>query len=699
MYISARERKILETLLTADRETTLQEIADDLDVSVRTVQRDIKGAEALLRKFGILLDKKPGNGLKTTGTDNRKRQLLQVISEAIHTDYTSEERQAFILSILLRSTEPIKQHTLANELKVAGATIGNDLDKIGDLLHRYDMTLVRKRGFGVEIEGTETAKRRMMSQLIQRHTDEIELLSLFRSKDSPGRNKQMNELNGRLLGLIDKELLIAVEHLVTAFIRKNNNQIADSAYIGLIVHLALAIERVSEGKRVVNTLPSTERLTDSKEYETAAALLSVLEDTFLITFPEDEKSHIAMHLMGAKALGEKELLPGDDPSLWLYTQKLIALTGSRLGMDLTEKDSLYNGLVTHLKPAVYRLEKKMGIQNPLLPSIKKEYRELFEIIKQTAGEVLPHLQIPDEEIGFLVMHFASAMLMDDDMKALSALVVCTSGIGTSKILTARILKEFPEVKSIRNVSAFELHTLQLDEYDLIVSTVHLDLKKSYFLVNPFLTDRDIGEIKAAIPKAAVNKSMKQHPEPKPESKDFLLEIKRLTGYTEAIESVLEHFSINETDSKSKEQLIRFISSTLAKENLVLNEEKLAEDLLLRENKGGTGIPGTGLALLHARSEAVLVPLFTIFRLREPLPFAGMDDSLTHMRSAMVMLLPANPKVGAVDVMSHISSMIIEDDASVKLLEFSHESEVNRFLARGLKQFLGEKITTQGEITR
>ena len=35
---------------------------------------------------------------------------------------------------------------------------------------------------------------------------------------------------------------------------------------------------------------------------------------------------------------------------------------------------------------------------------------MFQIIKDVTEEVYPGLQIPDEEIGFLVMHFGSVIL-------------------------------------------------------------------------------------------------------------------------------------------------------------------------------------------------------------------------------------------------------------------------------------------------
>ena len=69
MYISARERKMLEMLLNSDNETTVGEIAEILNVSDRTIRRDLKGTETLFRQFGLSLKKIAGNAIIISGAE------------------------------------------------------------------------------------------------------------------------------------------------------------------------------------------------------------------------------------------------------------------------------------------------------------------------------------------------------------------------------------------------------------------------------------------------------------------------------------------------------------------------------------------------------------------------------------------------------------------------------------------------------
>jgi len=692
MYISARERKMLEMLLNSDNETTVGEIAEILNVSDRTIRRDLKGTETLFRQFGLSLKKIAGIGIIVSGDESQKRKLRSLLLNLEHKEYTEEERQLILMSQLLQSSEPIKQSVLASELDVTIARVGQDLDKIEEILSYFNLLLIRRRGFGVLIKGTEVAKRRVMSSFIQKYTDEKQLLSLIRSQINDRTNHYLKEINGRLLGLVDKEKLITVQSVITQCMNDDDFHIADRAYIGLVIHLTLAMERVMKGELVFFDNQFTKELTNTKEFAIASKILAELETATQLHFPYEETSYIAMHLMGAKAMYEQESFLIEDTDLNYKVLKLIELISNEIGTDLTKEESFYNGLITHLKPAVYRLEKKMGIQNPLLSSIKKEYSDLFSVVKSNTEQIFSRFHIPDEEIGYLVMHFASALLMKKTPPILNALVVCTSGIGTSKILAARILQEFPEVKKVKNISAFNITDNHLLEYDLILSTVPLDLReKRYFLIDPFLADKDSKEIKAFVKKLILSKMILKK-KTEEENSDFLENVKKMSRYSDTVSSILENFMIIDVEeAKNKEQLIQYVSASLENKGLINNAEQLSIDLIQREQKGGLGIPGTGIALLHTRSVAATSPSFTIFRVKKPIRILGMDNVQMQLTSALVMVSQSEPEQEVLETLSHISSLVVQDK-STEILEYSGDGVVFNFLSRELQQFLGEIIT-------
>ena len=49
MYISAREKLILDILLDKSEDLTIKDLAEEIDVSPRTIHRDLKGIEELIK--------------------------------------------------------------------------------------------------------------------------------------------------------------------------------------------------------------------------------------------------------------------------------------------------------------------------------------------------------------------------------------------------------------------------------------------------------------------------------------------------------------------------------------------------------------------------------------------------------------------------------------------------------------------------
>lgn len=63
LYISGRQRKLLTILLEADQKVTVTKIAETLDISERTVHRDLKSLNELRVNFNLTIKKKTGVGL------------------------------------------------------------------------------------------------------------------------------------------------------------------------------------------------------------------------------------------------------------------------------------------------------------------------------------------------------------------------------------------------------------------------------------------------------------------------------------------------------------------------------------------------------------------------------------------------------------------------------------------------------------
>ncbi len=697
MYISARERKILERLLETREDTTVKEIALLLEVSSRTVHRDLKGVEEVLQEYELELNKKSGIGIGIVGDEDKKEKLQLFLYNLSHNEYTPEERQTIILASLLDTREPVKLLSLANDLNVTIATISNDLNKVEERIEPFQLSLLRKRGYGVEINGSESNKRKAMSKLILDQLDEYEFISIIKENIQKKSAQSLDTITDRLLGLVDKKKLLIIEKQIDDIKEELPYSIADSAYIGLVVHLALAIERIQQGEEINFDEETLRSLEGTKEYKVAKKIVVGLEEVFRITISTGEIGYITMHLMGAKLRNDHgDLFEDTHLHVGITAQKLIRYVSNGIGYDLTNNASLFQGLVAHLRPALYRLKQNMGISNPLLPRIQQDYLEMFEVIEKGVQEILPELKIPKEEIGYLVMHFASAMLNKGEQQEIHTLVVCSSGIGTSKILSTKLQQEIPGLKTV-NASLFDLTEMDTESYDMIVSTIPLkNFKGDYFVVSPLLTVEEIGKIK----KYLVDKqhdigTKKQSVMPIKRNTlsadQFLSEIIKIRNYSASICTILEGFKVSEISMASTlEKALEEACKNLETQLVLEDSHIVLEELKKRESIGGLGIPGTSLSLYHTKSDVVLVPSFTIIRLNQKITVKAMDDTDIKIDTILLMLSPLNTNSETLELLSGISSLIIRDEETIEAFQTKDEKELRTIIATEFKELFEHK---------
>ncbi|WP_044894105.1 BglG family transcription antiterminator [Bacillus alveayuensis] len=687
MYISARERKILDVLLSHEKGITVGELAEQLDVSNRTIHRDLKGIERILEKYELRLVKKAGVGIQVIGEEHQKKELQIRLFHLSHTEYTPEERQTMILIALLEAAEPVKLISLANDLNVTVATISNDLDKIQETLEKHGLSLIRKRGYGVEIAGSESAKRKMMSELLFYHFDESEFLSFMKESILKKSSDMMNTVTEKLLGLVDKKKLFTIEKQIEKMKAELPFMIADSSYVALVIHLALAIERIMQGEPINFEAQYLETICATKEYETAEKIAKSLEEAFHITIPKEEIGYITMHLMGAK-LRDRQGYMLEEASLEIgrKVQELIRFVSKELYTDLTNDFPLYEDLVIHLKPALYRIQHNMGITNPLLEKIVQDYCELFSIVEKGMNKVFSDVTVPKEEIGYVVLHFASALLREKN--GLHALVICSSGLGTAKILATRLKKEIPDISYIEQKSFFELRHVDASQYDLIVSTVPIHtFTEPYFVVSPMLQEDEVASIRQFLKnkKAPVRKKQVNA------SGNTIQKMSSIHVMSETIVQLLNGFTVQPIQANSLREVLAQACHQLWTKGIIQEIEPVLTELFNREKIGGLGIPETSLALYHARSSAVSRPSFTIYELSHEQTVMGMDNKPMNIKRVLLLLAPSHAPDEMLSVLSHMSSLIIKDDGSIELFSTGTEEQLHSFLSESLEKFFYEHL--------
>lgn len=675
MYITTREKAIIETIIKTSGKHTAATIAKLLNVSTRTIHRDLKTAEKILEQFQLKLTRNTDEGLIVDGKNEHVFRLIQHLMAISPIDETPNEKKLQLL-LELFGEESIKIQTVAGQLGISVTTLTTYLEELTPWLDKFQLQLTRKRGVGVEVIGKELYKRKALASffLLHFHEELIERLFLIEGGEFS---------EDKILYYFVPRYLLEIERKVNEMFNQTQSRLADTDYIGFIIHIYISLQRTAEGfllddvgYQAIGELES--------EYDLVRGICNDLESQCPVSFTNEDISYLAVILKGSK-LHATDTVPYDSIMLGKKIKRLIQNVSSQINVDLTKDFSLYNGLLTHMEPSLFRIKQKMSLFNPLTEEIKRKYPVLFIVVRNSIEMEFKEMDyFPEDEIAFIVLHFGSALVLKEERLTIKALIICPTGIGTSKMLASRLKKEILEIDSIEVKSIKSIRQQEdLKKYDVIISTVRLPfINLDYILVSPLLSDENKDSIRNFLRKN-IGRLTKNKNDMDDRSNKALLSVsgnlslnhilEEMKDIIKSIEAILHHFHLYRFPHlKNHDQVLWEMVRLAEQEQLVSNPIDVMGSLKEREKKGGLGIPQTGMALFHCRNKHINHLLFRVAHLHEPIVIKGMDGQEMKMKNLLLMLAPEELSVKEQEIVSLISTSIIENRDAVMIFSSSDE---------------------------
>ena len=664
--LMSRQKQIIQILTksTSKNPITISTIAESLNISSRTVLREMPKIEEWLDENGFNFIKKPGVGLIIDENLENQQLILELLEvENIQKEYTKDERKRIILGELLVNKEPLKLFYFTNQLKVSEGTLSNDLDGVEAWLKEFDIKLIRKQGLGIYLEGNENNYRKVLADILYKTLDEKELIKLLKkSLNNPNTENSIEfSIENRMLNFIDKTIIKGIEKIVSELEEKFNFKLIDSDYIGLVVHISLTVQRIKNGEKISMDKSSLSELEILPEFAVATEITEKLEKVFTIEIPKDEIGYITMHLKGARLRLNKveNDIDLDNLDIKQISNYIITEVENDFNIEIINKQKLSKDIYNHLVPAISRMSMKLNIRNPLLENIKEQYSEIYHSC-ENACEILKKItkidKIPESEVAYIAMHIAAAIEENLKNENLSVVIACPTGVGTSKLLGVNIKKEFPNLDIKNSISVITIDTKKLkdDGIDFIISTVDLDVDYRYICLNPMFLQKDKIKLKEFIHRYSKQRITKKII--KKELKCDKDKIKNITNLGTEIISILEEVRVREINNvKTVNDLIGIASSVFA-ENV--NHAKEIKKLLLeREEKSSTYLNGFNMMLLHCKDKKITSCKFGVIRLNEKLIEDGKEINF-----AIISLIPEKNTQTQINIMSHINGEIIERES-------------------------------------
>ena len=626
-----REKFILQILLKNIGEAlSIKEIAKATKIKERTLYREIKNLEDSLQRLGIELVKEKSRYILKGNVSSLDSSLFETNFEDYA--YSTETRLTLILCFLILN-EDTSIKDISEKLMLSYNTVASTITTIEKILFDYKLTLIRKKGQGIEIEGKEVDRRVLLISLLCNEISDEEFFTRLNNRDILSSNPFIKFLNFDLI----KKVFYENKHLDVF------NLYTDSSIKKILISLNVVFLRISYTTEIKENFTA-------QEYNSIISLLNASKEIVDFDITEDIIQFLIKILKTCRLI--EQLSYFNDKYSYTLVYKinlLIKYVSEKMNVDFTQDTNLSSGLIAHVESAIKRHQMNLTEENDeLLEFVLKNYNELYLIIKSELLVVFDEINFNSTELSYIVIHFASSFEQIYRKNFIRALVICASGIGSSKILGSQIRKNIPEIKNLEYTIPSKVTKSLVNNYDVVISTIELEQDIDYLLIPTILKEKDISLIQERI---LASRSFKRNDFVKSENS---FNIDKLGSACQIILKNTEYIVADNT--KNNEEILDNIF-----ENSVLvinNKEEIVDSLLDRHNKSSVVIPNTDIALFHTLDKELAEPFIIICSLNNVL---AMKDAMGEEQRVGYFIIMVSPNEQEyTELLSQISIAILDD---------------------------------------
>ena len=449
--INNRKKKIFDMLKEHQMGLSGEFMSQQLGVSSRTIRSDIKALQDDLVVYNIQIISSPNKGYRFDNLEQINTAEQELFKEGVNTNLeTAKQRINFILYKLLENTfenVTITQNELSDEMFISLSTLKIHLNNVKEILKKYDLKIMQYKTKGIKIFGEESKIRYCL----------VDLLNL----------KSIDNFYQKILANIDIKLL---NKIVEDTLSNKKLKLADKSKDKLCIHIAIAIQRFKHNNMINYPSSIANKIEHTFEYGVAKELVENIYTRLNIDLSCSEVYYIAQCL-----LASKKLVDVSESTDKLHVKNLVNIIlkeiREKLSIDFTNDEYLLDGLTLHLNIALTRIQFQMNIRNELLETIKNDYPLAFQmgVIAGKVVEKHDNVRINENEIGYIALHFGAAISRNgikENIQAKNIIIVCSSGLGISVLLKAKIEEYFHNrLNIVKVLPSYEVNEEVLENVD------------------------------------------------------------------------------------------------------------------------------------------------------------------------------------------------------------------------------------------
>lgn len=464
--IPSIDHKIFKILIICSKKefVSINSIANELNVTTRSVRTYIKQLNKDLGSDIAVIKYIKGQGYKLEIKDEKVlSKIIDMNRKNIFSLNSKEDRVEFILNYLIELDGFITLDSLADEMCVGRTTLVNDFQYVEKVLASYNLNLIKKQNTGMKLHGNEL---------------DIRLLIL----NQLYKNSRKDFNNSKYFKDIKKEELTSLEEELLTLFKNNNFYVTDEMLREVLNYIVVLIYRVKEKNKVKEYNVKFDLLKSYDEYLIAREIKHILSKRFECILNDEEIIYLTIPLVSGNAPASECAL--NSSRINKNIDELMENIFNQIYIDmgiLINEDELRIGLGYHLSFTLNRLLFNIKLKNVLLEEIKQNYILPFKLA-QIAGKVIEqkyNLEVSEDEIGYIAIHFSGYLERNSSrfysIKKIA--IICGTGLGTAKLLKIRVEKLIGNNPQIDTLSSFNLRNINLDEYDIVFTTIDLDTSK------------------------------------------------------------------------------------------------------------------------------------------------------------------------------------------------------------------------------
>lgn len=504
-----RQLDLLCKMIDENQYISVKEYAKLMNVSEKSIRRDLDELTELLDQFNGKIIKKSGIGILLDVPLENKSKFISYINQLYKLDGyqcmvagLNARKQDLKLNLLLNAPNVFSITILAEEYYISKSSIHMDLNSLESELHQYQLSIIKNTG-GSYIQGNEIQIRRALLNelylfLQDYHFEDISLEKIDVSKN----------VYSKLLKVFDKEHVEKIKNVIEISQPESFRKLSYREKKWLITGILLQLYRMKQFGMICKEDDGRVAMFDHIEgfHEIVNCEESIIGTKLAIeelSFLDWLFANVGLTYIPKVNLEETAEMFSDD---------FIDAFSAIIGLPLRSKENFCLSVRQHIFFMLTRVSNNQKFKNPILERMRNEYRAMEMVCRIICKILCSKYRLPeinDDEISYLMVYIQSELICYES--TLNTAIVFDEKPSLRSFFQAQLNRRFHNLK----IEFFDsISDVSIDKYDLILSTIGLE-DKSYNYVSSILNENDFDLIDSLITKIISDK------------KNYLLELKRI----------------------------------------------------------------------------------------------------------------------------------------------------------------------------